>query len=152
MKKSFVSRRVPPGWMVSELERNHDRPGLRWWARCAGKSVYREAREEACRSAWQIWAIEILGDGVRWDEEPDDGMDIGTCLSVFSENSWQRICLVHWLSDHEWELSHEMIGVDNCESICFSSFETDPVEALVRMAALSLSLHGANEINDGEND
>jgi len=50
---SFVERGLPPGWEVSELDRNHVHPERRWWARRVGEAHYRETREGAYQAAWE---------------------------------------------------------------------------------------------------
>jgi hypothetical protein len=123
---SWVEADPPPGWLVSKLERNHDRPDRPWWARCAGAARYGQTREQACRLAWERWALEVLGDLLRWRKCDETGfawVDAGSGDAPFVDGSrTDGVYVVH--SRHGTE------------------FVEDTVEALARLAAITLGQLG----------
>ena len=137
---SWVETKVPPGWAVSRLERNHARPDRLWWARTVGCACYSITREAACRAAWERWAIGVLGDRLRWvnSEVKCDA----PWLEVTGCNHPTRgeiECSAHYLSASGiagWDITVQWEPVDESDPI------GDPVEALARLAAMSLSLLG----------
>lgn len=147
MDRTFIERTDPPGAELLHVGDAQLTPEV-YVMDMGAIGVTGKTKTHARRRAWELWAYELLGDGLVWSHEEEVDPEIGQCHSIYLQKGGQRVTLSHWLDDHEWELEHEIVSSDH-RGIPFSSFETDPVEALVRMAALCITVYG---MPDGEKE
>lgn len=144
---SWVQTTCPPGWLVQwEAQRAVAYRVARAYEETYGSLlsgatdrdgylIRRSTVAEANRLAWERWALEVLGGRLRWDWwDADEGDDLPGPLLVAGD-----LCLtqVAWGGSDGfavWDASAEgFIEQTHC---------ADPVEALARLAALTLAVLG----------
>jgi hypothetical protein len=148
MNKGFIEQTDPPGADLQHVG-EAGRTLAVYQMDMGGTSVTGSTKEETRRRAWEHWAYIVLGDRIVWSHDEEVDPEIGQFHEIYVLQGWWKVTLTHWLDDHEWELTHEIVKCDNCDGIVFNSSGTDVVEGLARMAALSIAVHG---MPDGEKE
>jgi len=145
---SWVETTCPPGWSVGGRPRGRGLVARRMDANADytpvrdgdGCIVWMDSEAAARRLAWERWALEVLGDRVEWegdhDSQPALCVELAslTLLSVrvpqWGSASYRvTSCGAEWATGEVWEC-------------------TDPVEALARLAALTLAVIGPEVSSD----
>lgn len=129
---SWVKTTCPPGWCVTQVS------GTAHWSvyccepngpdRFVGQAVTHKA---ACRMAWERWALEVLGERAEWANLPSTRAAIVTRAG--------EVCL-----DEESDAPRWWVYLLRGDGVMVR----DPVEALARLAALTLAVLGP-EVNHG---
>jgi len=128
--RSWVYTTCPAGWDVCRV------PGdTHWYVETCGPDTYvvasdgrvvwTESAADACRLAWERWALEVLGP-VMWTAPP-----LLRYVIARGEQCWVRC------EGSCWTVVYGAVVDDNDDIQC-----TDPVEALARLAALVLAVEG----------
>jgi hypothetical protein len=131
---SWVKTTCPPGWhaapglgdrwvayRVAALEDECDGRGFAYPRDGDGRIVWPRSKAAACRQAWERWALDVLGGRLRWVTEEETGFQFLEVSGVGAA----------WPSDAGPALCDDAAGVLKSVS--------DPVEALARLAAMTLA-------------
>lgn len=133
---TWIERGTPPGWAVSEIGRNHQRPTRVWWSRCVGQAYYLETEEDAHRVAWERWACSVLGD-LLWLEYTDEDAMTGAKTHVLAVRPPEDEDLWAWRETSHHEATYLVEGDSRPNG--FHRTCPSPVGALVRLAGLKLA-------------
>lgn len=141
-RQSWVETTCPPGWQVSRSRLGHQ------WSPCRaefgsanisgfahphdgdGCIVWVDTEAAARRLAWERWALDVLGP-VTWHADW-----ITSPLVVMGRGG------LYIAADHEEDEPRWYVEAGPTSGVRLSAASTDPVEALARLAALTLAVLG----------
>jgi hypothetical protein len=151
-EQSWVETTCPPGWVLSPSK------GREWWSPCRaefnrknvsgfanawdgdGCTVWCPSEAAANRLAWERWALDVLGDRVTWTQRGD-----GRPRTIFAADPGPWVYVRHPFHGPIFEIYADAETDADGEYLdhgCMVSWTRDPVEALARLAALTLAVLG----------